>query len=92
MLANWSALATGAQSMGGSALASERCKSRSGAAWQGWAGHIWAGMSVAGRGMARAADGSTEGQPSLLLSMGADLPRLASAWHNTAGRGGARQG
>lgn len=51
--------------------ASARCKSHCGVALHGMARLCAVGPGKARCGRARAADGSTEGQPSLLLSMGA---------------------
>ncbi len=51
--------------------ASARCKPQLGGARLSEACHGAVGRSMVRRSMARVADGSTEGQPSLLLSMGA---------------------
>ena len=62
--------------------ASARCKPQFGGARLGEACHGAVGRSMVRRSMARVADGSTEGQPSLLLSMGA-----VRAWRGPARRG-----
>jgi len=58
-----------------------------------WLGLVWSGQARTGK--ARVADGSTEGQPSLLLSMravlaGQCLARQCSARRGWAGQGQAR--
>jgi hypothetical protein len=72
--------------------ASARCKSQFGGARLGEACHGAVGRSMVRRSMARVADGSTEGQPSLLLSMGAVRARHGMAGCGGAGKGTARQG
>jgi hypothetical protein len=72
--------------------ASARCKPQLGGARLGEACYGAVGRSMVRRSMARVADGSTEGQPSLLLSMGAVTARHGTAGCGGAGKGTARQG
>ena len=84
--------------------ASARCKPQCGVAlqctaWRGLAGLGLVRRGTAGHGKARVADGSTEGQPSLLLSMGAvkagpgrTALRRGWVWYGQARLGAARCG
>ena len=70
--------------------ASARCKSQYGQLWRGMAWHGWARQGSVRRGRVRAADGSTEGQPSLLLSSRAVGARRGAAWLGLLGLGAVR--
>ena len=77
--------------------ASARCKPQCGVAlqctaWRGLAGLGLVRRGTAGHGKARVADGSTEGQPSLLLSMGAVVAGYGAARRAKARRGEDRSG
>jgi len=72
--------------------ASARCKSQFGAALRGTAERGGARPGAVRHDEARVADGSTEGQPSLLLSMGAVGARQHSVRQCVAGHAAARRG